>query len=78
MFPACLSSDPSNLRGSAPWWTLLPVQKLSAHRRHFYTVEAGKNGRDVSHVRVTMAPDGGISRMRLWGYVTGVPPQSKI
>ncbi|KAI0222635.1 Allantoicase [Lamellibrachia satsuma] len=72
---ACLASNPGSLRGSAPWWTLLPVQKLSAHRPHFYTVQGG---RDVSHVRITMAPDGGISRMRLWGYATEAAPPSKI
>ena len=77
-FPATLSPDPSSLRGSGPWWTLLPVQKLSAHRSHFYTVQAGSNDRHVSHVRITMAPDGGISRMRLWGYAAEATTSSKI
>lgn len=48
------------------WKVLLPPQKLEAHKQHYYT-DVNDIG-TVSHVKVTMAPDGGISRLRLWGY----------
>lgn len=61
---------------SAEWRTLLPTQKLQPNREHVWRVggtggEALRN--DVAtasgwnYVRVTMAPDGGISRVRLVG-----------
>ena len=56
-----------NLSGD-PWRTLLPVTKLSAHNRLFLEGSSIKNGGVISHVRLTMAPDGGISRLRLWGH----------
>ena len=47
------------------WKTLLSAHKLEAHKQHYY-IDLAEIG-TVSHVRVTMAPDGGISRLRLWG-----------
>lgn len=52
---------------SPPWKTLLPVKKLSAHKRHYYEGGDIENCGVITHVRLTLAPDGGISRMRLWG-----------
>lgn len=49
------------------WKTLLSPTKLKAHNRLFLGSSAINNVGVVSHVRLTMAPDGGISRMRLWG-----------
>ncbi|KAJ9590925.1 hypothetical protein L9F63_016023 [Diploptera punctata] len=49
------------------WKTLLPHQKLSPHKQHFYSPTELKTTGPFTHVRVTMAPDGGISRLRLWG-----------
>jgi allantoicase len=46
---------------------LLPVQKLSAHKQHYYEGSQIQDIGLVSHVRVSMAPDGGISRVRFWG-----------
>lgn len=48
------------------WRSILPPQKLKAHARHFYSSEVENVG-PISHVRVVMAPDGGISRVRLIG-----------
>ncbi|KAK3094641.1 hypothetical protein FSP39_004317 [Pinctada imbricata] len=53
-----------------PWRTLLPVKKLSAHKQHIYGRNSITNCGVISHVRLTMAPDGGISRMRLWGHTS--------
>lgn len=53
---------------TTPWKSLLPVKKLSAHKQHYYEGNELSNCGIISHVRLSMAPDGGISRMRLWGY----------
>jgi allantoicase len=48
------------------WTELLPQTKLQAHHRHFFTRELRKIGA-VSHVRLNIYPDGGISRFRVHG-----------
>lgn len=47
------------------WRTILPTSKLSPHKCHFFSKleDCGV----VSHVRLTIYPDGGISRLRCWG-----------
>ncbi|MBI5517881.1 MAG: allantoicase [Deltaproteobacteria bacterium] len=52
----------------APWRELLPRTKLQAHTRHFFTDALRDLGR-VSHVRLNVYPDGGVSRLRLHGTV---------
>jgi len=34
--------------------------------QHFYTNELEING-PISHVRLNIFPDGGVSRLRIWG-----------
>ncbi len=53
---------------SAAWSEILPQTKLSAHRRHLYTKELRASG-SVSHVRLNIYPDGGVSRLRVHGTV---------
>ena len=48
------------------WKTILPQSKLSADYEHFFEEEIINKG-PVTHVRLTIFPDGGVSRMRLWG-----------
>ena len=50
------------------WRELLQRTRLSAHRRHVYAKELVDVG-PVSHVRLNIFPDGGISRLRVHGYV---------
>jgi allantoicase len=38
---------------------------LEAHTRHFFPVAEG--GAEATHVRLNIFPDGGISRLRIWG-----------
>eukprot|EP00105_Crassostrea_gigas_P043017 XP_019927165.1 PREDICTED: allantoicase-like isoform X1 [Crassostrea gigas] len=52
-----------------PWKILLPPKKLYAHQEHEFGRQSINNCGVVNHVRLTMAPDGGISRMRLFGYI---------
>ena len=51
-----------------PWRALLPVTKLGAHKQHYFSGSTLRNCGIISHVRLTIFPDGGISRLRLWGY----------
>lgn len=51
---------------SVKWETILAQTKLSADHEHFFEEEI-KNKGPFTHVRLNIFPDGGISRMRLWG-----------
>jgi allantoicase len=48
------------------WATILPQSKLSADHEHYFEKEIASKG-PFTHVRLTILPDGGVSRMRLWG-----------
>jgi len=56
------------LTGSAKWVEILPKTKLQADHRHFFESEL-KPGNEYSHVRLNIYPDGGVSRLRVWGTV---------
>jgi allantoicase len=53
------------------WVPLLDRTPLKAAREHQYKNEIRHTDRSFTHVRLKMYPDGGISRLRLWGEVTG-------
>jgi allantoicase len=48
------------------WTQVLPQTKLSAHHRHYFSRELRARG-PWSHVRLSIYPDGGISRFRVYG-----------
>lgn len=50
------------------WTTILPQTKLSADHEHLFE-EQIKNKGPFTHVRLSIFPDGGISRLRLWGRI---------
>lgn len=52
------------------WQPILPVSKLQASHQHFYDVPKEHHG-PWSHVRLNIAPDGGVSRMRVFGTLSG-------
>ena len=52
---------------SESWPLLLPEQKLSMDAIHSYQSEVLDIGR-INYVRFNIVPDGGISRLRLWGH----------
>lgn len=52
---------------SGNWFTILNSSKLSANREHEFNYEDIIDYTPCTHVRITMAPDGGISRVRLFG-----------
>jgi allantoicase len=51
------------------WPMLLPEQKLKADRQHFFSDELSRDIGPVSHIRFNNIPDGGISRLRIYGTV---------
>lgn len=55
-----------------PWRELLPRTPLEAHRRHHFEAELGDVG-VVTHLRMAIYPDGGISRLRAWGEPAEAP-----
>jgi allantoicase len=63
------ASDEAALQDNAGWQLLLPEQKLSADNVHEFTKEVAGNG-VFTHVRLNIFPDGGISRLRLFGTPT--------
>jgi len=54
----------TELLGASAWRPLLPESKLGADARHFFTVS---DAAPATHVRLSIFPDGGIARLRLWG-----------
>ena len=53
---------------SIVWTTLLPQSKLSADHEHLFEDEV-MNKKPFTHVRLSIFPDGGVSRLRLWGRI---------
>ncbi|MCH8135909.1 MAG: allantoicase [Proteobacteria bacterium] len=51
---------------SDQWRTLLPESKLSMDQQHFFESELKATG-TITHARVAIFPDGGISGLRLFG-----------
>jgi allantoicase len=50
------------------WETILPQSRLQPDHEHYFEKEIVTN-EPFTHVRLTIVPDGGISRMRLWGTI---------
>ena len=50
------------------WSTLLPESKLQMDQQHYFEAELVDLG-PVTHVRMSIYPDGGVSRLRVYGQV---------
>ncbi|MBL8446350.1 MAG: allantoicase [Zoogloeaceae bacterium] len=59
-------TDGSIANQSLFWGTLLPESRLSMDAVHRFAVDGAALG-PVTHVRFNIFPDGGVSRLRLWG-----------
>jgi allantoicase len=57
------------LSGNEPFTEILPRSRLQPHTRHFFEAEV-RPGVPATHVRFAIFPDGGVSRLRLFGTVT--------
>lgn len=63
----CMSdNDEAVLKDKVEWKVILPSQKLSADNEHVYNEQIEFKG-PVTHIRLNIFPDGGISRLRLIG-----------
>ena len=62
--------DDEVTNSSPEWRTLLPEARLKMDQQHYFDDALERIG-PVSHVRVSIYPDGGISRVRLFGRVHG-------
>jgi allantoicase len=60
--------DVSDL-AALPWREILARTRLQAHTRHFYEEEL-KDAGEATHVRLNIYPDGGVSRLRVYGNVS--------
>jgi allantoicase len=69
---ARVSSDDAASIAAITWSELLPQTKLQAHHRHIFP-ELSNTGA-ATHVRLNIYPDGGVSRLRVFGRVM---PQSQ-
>jgi allantoicase len=71
-YPDTVSLEGSRHEGSGhgeTWTDLLPRTKLQAHTRHFFIDELATGG-PFTHLRINVYPDGGVSRLRVWGRAT--------
>lgn len=65
----CLGADDATvLEERATWFPILHRQKLSADHEHLFESDIVQHDK-VSHVRLNIFPDGGVSRLRLWGKI---------
>lgn len=64
----CLAdNDKDVLEGNVQWETILPQQKLSADAEHTFEHAIAHKTAKYSHIRLNIFPDGGVSRLRVWG-----------
>ena len=66
---ALFDSHDEAVADSPRWRTLLPETKLHMDQQHYFESEL-QNAGAVSHARVSIYPDGGLSRVRIYGQVS--------
>jgi len=59
-------TEQSLIMQSMFWPVLLPEQKLAMDAEHHFAKEIAELG-PITHIRFNIFPDGGVSRLRLWG-----------
>jgi len=70
MLEGCTTSADTDFTSTeVDWLIILPQQKLQADFEHFYQPQILHSEKAFTHVRLTIFPDGGISRMRLGGTI---------
>ena len=60
--------------GESDWFEILPPQPMLPSTEHVYSQQL-KSHQEVRWVRLNLFPDGGVSRLRLWGTLT---PQGQV
>ena len=66
---ACGKPTEEAALAALPWAEVLPRTKLQADARHFFEKEL-KSAGEVTHVRFNIYPDGGVSRLRIFGRIS--------
>jgi allantoicase len=66
-YPDTASIDGS--RDGSDWIEILPRTKLQAHTRHMFIEELNAPS-PLTHLRLNVYPDGGVSRLRVWARAT--------
>jgi allantoicase len=61
-----IAAASKNPPSDSAWETLLPRTKLRANSRHLFRKEL-QPATAASHLRLNIFPDGGVSRLRVWG-----------
>ncbi|WP_042150604.1 MULTISPECIES: allantoicase [unclassified Pseudoalteromonas] len=61
------STDEEVLGGTVEWQEVICKTKLYADREHLFISEINSGNNSFSHIRLNIFPDGGISRLRLFG-----------
>jgi len=80
-----ISGDFEAVRDDSHWTLILPRTKLGPDRQHYFELENVEN-RIYTHVKVTIYPDGGLKRVRIFGRraemtaesETGVSPEAPL
>lgn len=67
LLEGCVMDDSKPIEDQ-DWKSLLQQSKLQAHHEHYFENEIAENG-PFTHVRMSIFPDGGVSRLRLWGNI---------
>lgn len=67
MLEGCVTASDDTVEQAA-WKTILSQTKLEPHREHFFEKEILDHG-PFTHIKLTIFPDGGISRLRIWGNI---------
>jgi allantoicase len=62
------TNSPTDDLSNAQWTTIIERTKLQADHEHHYEQQVNC-AEPVTHVRLSIFPDGGVSRMRLWGTI---------
>jgi allantoicase len=68
-YPDTCSIDGTRAFASDEWFEVLPRTKLQGHTRHLFIDELAQLG-PVTHLRFNVFPDGGVSRLRVYGLAT--------
>ncbi len=62
-------NDEDVLNGKPEWRILLPQQKLEADKEHTFESEVVESLDPITHIKLKIYPDGGISRLRIFGTI---------
>lgn len=67
---ACYAThDAAVIDGKVTWHPLVQRQKLEAHQEHIFNMEMIEKHSVITHIKLKIYPDGGISRLRILGVI---------